>query len=235
LPAGVKGLSVIWECRNSQWKGCASPPSGSIGGNRIDVWCERGKTLFVLAVCLGTIALAGLGRLSDISVCGLSVPVLARQPARTPDIYFAPTRHVVADQMLALARVNRDDVVFDLGSGDGRLIILAAQKYGARGVGVELDPRLVAISLQVAREGEVADRVKFIEGDLFTADISAATVVVLYLSPGVNRRLEPKLRKELRPGTRIVSHQFPIGHWVPDETVRAEDGTDLFLWTIPAR
>jgi SAM-dependent methyltransferase len=165
-----------------------------------------------------------------------AVPGLARQrPARTPDIYFAPTRHVVADAMLKLARVRPGDIVYDLGSGDGRILILAAQKYGARGVGVELDPRLVEISRQVAREGEVAQRVTFIEGDLFTADISEATVVTLYLSPSVNRELEPKLRRELQPGTRIVSHQFRIGTWAPDEVIRAEDGTDLFLWTIPAR
>ena len=98
-----------------------------------------------------------------------AVPGLARQrAARTPDMHFAPTRHVVADAMLKLARVRTDDVVYDLGSGDGRIVILAAQKYGARGVGVELDPRLLEISRQVAREGEVAHRVTFIEGDLFT-------------------------------------------------------------------
>lgn len=166
-----------------------------------------------------------------------AVPELAQQrPARTPDIHFTPTRHAVVDAMLKLARVTADDVVYDLGSGDGRVLILAAQKYGARGVGVELDPRLVEISRQVAREGEVADRVTFIEGDLFTTDISNATVVTLYLSPSVNRRLEPKLKQELRPGTRIVSHQFRIGDWAPDQTVHVEDeGTDLFLWTIPTR
>ena len=158
-----------------------------------------------------------------------------QQPARTPDMYFAPTRQAVADAMLTLAKVSPGDIVYDLGSGDGRIVILAAQKYGARGVGVELDPRLVEISRQVAREGEVADRVSFIEGDLFAADISSATVVMLYLSSAVNRRLEPKLRRELPPGARIVSHQFRIGEWTPDETVRAEDGTDLFLWVIPGR
>lgn len=137
--------------------------------------------------------------------------------------------------MLRLAAVGPDDVVYDLGSGDGRIVILAAQKYGARGVGIEIDPGLVARSREVAREGEVADRVTFIEGDLFTADIGAATVVTLYLSSGVNRQLEPKLRGELRPGTRIVSHQFPIGHWPPDKTIPAADGTQLFLWTVPGR
>lgn len=160
----------------------------------------------------------------------------ARQgPARAPDIYFAPTQQPVADAMLKLARVSANDIVYDLGSGDGRILITAAQKYGARGVGIELDPRLVEISRQVAREGEVADRVTFIEGDLFSADISAATIVTLYLSTSVNGRLEPKLRRELRPGTRVVSHQFGIGNWTPLETVRAQDGTDLFLWTIPAQ
>jgi SAM-dependent methyltransferase len=163
-------------------------------------------------------------------------PAAHQRPARTPDIFFAPTMEAVADAMLQLARVTRDDVVYDLGSGDGRIVILAAQKYGARGVGVEIDPRLVEISRDVAREAEVANRVTFIEGDLFTADISEATVVTLYLSPSVNRRLEDKLRRELRPGVRIVSHQFPIGQWTPDKIVRSEDdGTDLFLWTLPPR
>jgi hypothetical protein len=111
-------------------------------------------------------------------------------------------------------------------------VILAAQKFGARAVGIEIDPKLVEISRQVAREGEVEDRVTFIEGDLFTADISPATVVTLYLSDPVNRRLEPKLRRELKPGTRIVSHQFAMGDWAPDATVAAADGTSLYLWTI---
>lgn len=160
-------------------------------------------------------------------------PRPTEQTPRMPDIYFAPTRHVVADAMLRLAGVGPDDVVYDLGSGDGRIVVLAAQKYGARGVGIEIDPRLVRIARDVAREGEVGDRVSFVEGDLFATDLSPATVVTLYLSPGVNRDLEPKLRRELRPGARIVSHQFPIGHWSPERTQRAEDGTDLFLWTVP--
>jgi SAM-dependent methyltransferase len=155
-------------------------------------------------------------------------------PTKTPDIHFVGTPQPIANAMLELAHVTVDDVVYDLGSGDGRIVILAAQKYGARGVGIELDPKLVEISRQVAREGEVGDRVTFIQGDLFTADISAATVVTLWLSTSVNMRLEAKLRRELRPGTRIVSHQFPIGTWAPDRVVRAEN-KDLFLWTILPR
>lgn len=160
--------------------------------------------------------------------------ILAQQPpVREPDVIFVPTRESVADDMLRMAKVTSADVVYDLGSGDGRILMLAAQKYGARGVGIEIDPKLVAIAQQVAKDGEAEGRVTFIHGDLFEADISPATVVTIYLSPGVNRKLEPKLRKELRPGTRIVSHQFPIGTWPPEETKEAEDGTTLYLYTIP--
>jgi SAM-dependent methyltransferase len=163
----------------------------------------------------------------------LSLFGLAPQPPApaVPDIHFAVTPQPLADAMLTLARVSKDDVVYDLGSGDGRIVILAAQKYGARGVGIEIDRRLVEMSRTVAREGEVADRVTFVEGDLFTADISKATVVTLWLSTPVNLRLEPKLKRELRPGARIVSRQFPIGAWAPDRTVHVGDEI-LRLWTI---
>jgi SAM-dependent methyltransferase len=172
---------------------------------------------------------------SAMSIVGNSATIVATQPpAKMPDIHFVPTPQAVADAMLRLAHVTPDDVVFDLGSGDGRIVVLAAQKYGARGVGIELDPRLVAMSREVAREGEVEARVTFIQGDLFAADLSQATVVTMWLSNTVNMRLESKLKRELRPGARVVSHQFPIGTWPPDRTIRAE-GKDLYLWTIPAR
>lgn len=158
-----------------------------------------------------------------------------QQPAHPPDIFFVPTTEAIADQMLQLAGIKADDIVYDLGSGDGRIVMLAAQKYGARGVGIEIDPRLVERSREVAREAQVGDRVRFLVGDLFDADISEATVVTLYLSYSVNRRLKPKLLRELRPGTRVVSHQFSMGTWTADKTLPAEDHTDLFLWTIPAR
>jgi predicted RNA methylase len=135
--------------------------------------------------------------------------------------------------MLTLARVTGDDVVYDLGSGDGRIVILAAQKYGARGVGIEIDPKLVELSRQLAREGAVEDKVTFVEADMFTTDISAATVVTLYLSTTINADLEPKLRRELKPGSRIVSQQFPMGGWLPDQMLRVL-GQDLFLWIVPA-
>jgi SAM-dependent methyltransferase len=156
----------------------------------------------------------------------------APAPARPPDIFFVPTPHAVADRMLQLAGVTAPDVVYDLGSGDGRLLVIAAQKYGARGVGIEIDPALVARSREIAREGGVADRVRIVEGDLFAADVSEATVVTLYLSTRLTRALEPKLRAELRPGARIVSHQFRLGTWAPDEHVTV-DGRDLYLWRVP--
>ena len=155
----------------------------------------------------------------------------AQTPAPTPGIYYTPTRHAVADAMLTLARVGPGDVVFDLGSGDGRIVIIAAQKYGARGVGVELDEKLIEQSQQNARDAGVENRVTFTRADLFAADISTATVVALYLSPSMNRELAPKLQKELKPGARVVSHQFPIPGWTATERV-TRDGSELFLYQL---
>jgi SAM-dependent methyltransferase len=161
--------------------------------------------------------------------------IVPRRAARAPDVPFTPTPPSVVEAMLKLARVSADDIVYDLGSGDGRVVIVAAQEYGARGVGVELEPTLVDRSRQIAREGAVEDRVRFVEGDLFSADIAEATVVTLSLSADVNAKLESKLRSELKPGTRVVSRQFRIGAWVPDATAHADDGTELFRWTVPPR
>jgi SAM-dependent methyltransferase len=153
------------------------------------------------------------------------------RPTKTLDIHYTPTRHAVADAMLDLAKVTAADVVYDLGSGDGRIPIIAAQKYGARGIGVELDGALVERSRQNARDAGVSHRVTFLLGDLFTADMSEATVITLYLSTSINAALEPRLRA-LRHGTRIVSHQFPIGRWAPDTTRQVDEST-LRLWRVP--
>ncbi len=156
--------------------------------------------------------------------------LLAQQPARTADIHFTPTRHNIADAMLRLANVTAADVVYDLGSGDGRIPIIAAQKYGAVAVGIELDPRLVEISWRIANEAEVANRVSFVVGDLFTADVSKATVLTMYLSPSIMKILEPKLRA-LKPGTRIVSHQFEMPQWTPDKRIQVDE-SELLLWIV---
>lgn len=152
------------------------------------------------------------------------------RPARTPDIHFTPTRHNIADAMLQLAGVTANDIVYDLGSGDGRIPIIAAQKYGATAVGVEIDPRLVELSWRNANEAEVAHRVKFLVGDFFETDFSGATVVTMYLSPSIMNQLAPKLRS-LKPGTRIVSHQFPIRGWPPDARLQVDEA-ELLLWKI---
>jgi SAM-dependent methyltransferase len=156
------------------------------------------------------------------------------RPSRPPDIFFAATPQRVVTAMLQLAHVTADDVVYDLGSGDGRIVILAAQRYGARGVGIEIDRRLVTLSRQLAHEAAVDDKVSFIEGDFYKADLSKATVVTMWLSPTINEELAPKLLRELRPGARIVSHQFSMGRWMPDDQVTIGD-EHVFLWRIPPR
>jgi cyclopropane fatty-acyl-phospholipid synthase-like methyltransferase len=158
----------------------------------------------------------------------------AQTPAPTPGIHYTPTRHTIADAMLQLAKVGPADVVFDLGSGDGRIPIIAAQKYGARGVGIELDATLIEQSRQNARDAGVDTRVTFVRGDLFTADISTATVVALYLSPSMNRELAPKLQRELKDGTRVVSHQFPVPDWTPEERI-TRDGAEIFVYRVSPR
>lgn len=148
------------------------------------------------------------------------------------DVPFVESPQAVVDQMLDLANVDEDDVVYDLGSGDGRIPITAAKKYGARGVGIEIKPHLVEKARKNAEENGVADRVEFRQGDLFEADISEATVVSIYLLPTVNLELRPKLFRELEPGTRVVSHDFNMSEWDPDTTW--EEGSDtVYLWTIP--
>ena len=152
------------------------------------------------------------------------------------DVPYVQTPHEVVAQMLRLAGVGRNDVVYDLGSGDGRLVIAAARDFGARGVGVEIDPRLVAQSVESARRAGVGDRVAFRELDLFQTDLADATVVTLYLSPALNLRLRPKLLRELRAGARIVSHDFDMGDWPPARALRIdvrERASQVYLWVVP--
>jgi len=158
--------------------------------------------------------------------------------ARVGDVPYVQTPAPVVEAMLALAEVGPDDVVYDLGAGDGRIVIAAARWRGARGVGIEIDPDLVRQARLAAERAGLADRVRFETRDLFTADLRAATVVTLYLSPDLNARLRPRLLAELRPGARIVSHQFPMADWTPSRTVRLTvDGREhvLYLWIVPAR
>ena len=162
----------------------------------------------------------------------------ATTPTGSPGILFVATPELVGIEMLRLAGVTKDDVVYDLGSGDGRLVIAAAREFGARGVGVELEAKLVQDSRESALKAGVADRTQFLWEDIFRADVAAATVVILYLSPELNLKLRPKLLRELRPGARIVSHDFDMGDWPPTRTLRAKGPTRehaLHLWIVPAR
>jgi SAM-dependent methyltransferase len=150
---------------------------------------------------------------------------------KQPDVRYVPSPDSVVDAMLALARVTAADVVYDLGSGDGRIPIASAKQYGAFGVGIEIDARLNREALDNARKAGVTDRVRFLTQDLFEADISQATVVTLFLLPRLNQELMPKL-KQLRPGTRIVSHQFDMGEQWPPEKSQDVNGLMIYLWTI---
>ena len=148
------------------------------------------------------------------------------------DVPYVPTPQAVVDKMLELAAVTKDDVVYDLGSGDGRIVITAARKYGVRGVGVDIDPERIKEANANAVLAGVTDRVKFFEQDLFKTDLREATVVTLYLLPDVNLRLRPKLWKELKPGTRVVSHAFDMGDWTPQQRVEVE-GKTIYYWVVP--
>lgn len=152
---------------------------------------------------------------------------------RTPDVPYVPTRPNVVEAMLKAAKVTKSDVVYDLGSGDGRIVIAAAKKYGATGVGVEIDPQRIREARQNAETEGVAGKVKFVEGDLFEMDLSKATVITMYLLPAVNMKLRPKLLA-LKPGTRIVSHAFDLGDWEPDEKLTVE-GSTVYFWTVPEK
>lgn len=153
-------------------------------------------------------------------------------PARDPDVPYVPTPQPVVDKMLELAKVDKNDVLYDLGCGDGRIVITAAQKYGARGVGIDLNPQRIAEARKNAESAGVTDKVKFVHGDLFTADFSDATVVTLYLLPDVNRALRPQLWKQLKVGTRVVSHDFDMGPEWPPEKVERIGAKTLYYWTI---
>lgn len=156
------------------------------------------------------------------------------QPSVARDVPYVPTPEPVVEKMLELAKVGPNDLVYDLGSGDGRIVIAAAKKHGARGIGVDIDPERVREARENAKAAGVTDRVQFREGDLFKMDLSGATVVTLYLLPDVNMKLRPKLLKELKPGTRIVSHSFDMGDWAPEQKVQVE-GRTIYYWTIPEK
>jgi 2-polyprenyl-3-methyl-5-hydroxy-6-metoxy-1,4-benzoquinol methylase len=171
-----------------------------------------------------------------VSLLGLQVSLVFAQEKklRDPDVIFVPTPQNVVEAMLKLANVHKGDVVYDLGCGDGRMVITAAKQFGARGVGIDINPERIHESEENAKQaGVLGTRVTFRNEDLFEANIREATVVTLYLLQSLNVKLRPKLWKDLRPGTRVVSHTFDMGDWKPDKEMEVE-GRKIYFWTIPA-
>lgn len=166
-----------------------------------------------------------------LSLSGAAQPAA---PKRAPDVPYEPSSPNIVLEMLKLANVGKRDVVYDLGCGDGRIVIAAAEKFGARGVGIDIDPERIAEAQENARKAGVTARVLFRNEDLFEADIKPATAVMLYLWPEVNLKLLPKLLRELKPGTRIVSHSHDMGDWKPEKETEVE-GHRIYFWTVPAR
>ena len=184
---------------------------------------QRPPTIALLALCLMVV-----------------VPASAQTFTTVPDLdvpFFVTPMPVVAE-MLRVADVSAEDVVYDLGSGDGRIVIAAARDFGARGVGIDIDPNRVWEANHNARKAGVVDRVQFLQGDIFEADIREATVVTLYLLPSVNFQLRPKLLRELRVGTRVVSHNYDMGDWKPEKTIRVTVSGGqhtVYYWVVPPR
>jgi precorrin-6B methylase 2 len=173
-----------------------------------------------------------ISRVSVVLAAVAGAPAFA-QESRPLDVHFVPTPHEVVAAMLKVAKVGSKDVLYDLGSGDGRIVITAAKKYGTRGIGIDLDPVRIEESQRGARKAGVTDKVEFRRADLFETDLRDATVVTLYLMPTLNVRLRPKLYRELRPGSRVVSHAFDMGDWKADSTFTASTNA-VFYWIVPA-
>ena len=184
---------------------------------------KRQRLIYLIAFTLGLAIAAGLAYWSVVVQVPRDVPYVV-----TPD--------PVVDQMLELADAKPGQVIYDLGCGDGRIVIAAAKRFGMRGVGVEIDPELVAVCNENARKAGVEGQVRFVQGDLFAMDFRDADVVALYLREDINVRLRPKLLDQLKPGSRVVSHRFGMGDWKPDrEVMAAAGGNKLYLWVIPEK
>ena len=161
----------------------------------------------------------------------IAAPAIAQYEDGPGEVPYVPTPQNVVEAMLELGGAQPSDVIYDLGCGDGRIVVTAAQKYKARGTGIDINPERIKEAQANARKSGVAGRARFIEKNLFDADVHEATLVTLYLLPDVNMRLRPILLKQLRTGARVVSHAFDMGDWKPDKEIKA-DGRTLYLWTV---
>ena len=184
---------------------------------------QNRKSICTLALCF----------IVAVAVAPTMAPAQNGQPARSPDVIYVPTPQNVVEGMLKLAGVKEGDVLYDLGSGDGRIPITAVQKFGAaRAIGIDIDPERIKEANANAQKAGVTAKVRFLNQDLFTSDFKDATVVTLYLLDSLNEKLRPKLLAELKPGTRIVSHAFRMCDWQP-EKMETIDGRNIYFWTVP--
>ncbi|OJT27474.1 SAM-dependent methyltransferase [Archangium sp. Cb G35] len=189
------------------------------------------KAAVGVALLLGLGSAPAVGQDEDF----ISVPPnLGRSdlPERAPDVPYVPTPQPVVDAMLEVADVKPGDVLYDLGSGDGRIVVTAAQRFGVRGVGIDINPERVQEAEANAKAAGVERLTDFRQEDIFKADFGEATVVTMYLLPSVNNRLKPKLLNDLKPGTRIVSHAFDIEGWEPERIIET-DGRTIYFWVVP--
>ena len=202
------------------------------------------QKFFLIAIASSSLMFAGCTQQRDFDAQAQQSPTTIETPASTGieapepelDVPYVPTPNEVVAQMLQLAKVQKSDVLYDLGSGDGRIVVTAAQKYGTRGVGIDINPERISEANANARAAKVTDRVQFRQQDLFKTDLSEATVVTLYLLPDINVKLRPQLFKQLKPGTRIVSHDFDMGEWKPERVVQVKGPTrehTLYYWVVP--
>jgi predicted O-methyltransferase YrrM len=196
------------------------------------------KTLSATAAALALIAcqappVADAADAQPAAAAAAPPPAAAPAQNRTPDVVYVPTPQPVVDAMLKLAEVRKGDVLYDLGSGDGRIPVTAAKQFGVRAVGIDIDPQRISEANANAKEAGVTDLVTFRNEDLFQAEFGEASVVTLYLLPSLNEKLAPKLLSDLKPGTRIVSHAFPMGDWEPEQTLQV-NGSTIYRWTVPA-
>ena len=186
---------------------------------------DRRTLAVLLALVLTAVAAAVAG----------ATGAVAPSTEKPLDVPYVPTKEPVVDRMLQMAKIQPGDVLYDLGCGDGRIVIAAAKRFGIRGVGIDIDPVRIAEAQENAKKAGVADRVQFIQGDLFDADVKPASVVTLYLLPDVNLKLRPKLQSDLKPGSRIVSHNYNMGDWKPEQSAKVTvDGTEhlVYMWTV---
>ena len=200
---------------------------------RVVRYPAAGVMIGMALVLMGEAAPRAIQTATQTAPAGQQSVVDQATPLRRPDVIYVPTNPEVVDAMLKMANVTKDDVVYDLGCGDGRIVVAAARAYGAKAIGVDIDPQRIAEANANAKTAGVEGRVKFILGDLFQQDFKDATVVTLYLLNTLNLKLRPKLWKELKPGTRVVSHAFDMGDWQPEQK-QDVGGTTIYLWRIPA-